>query len=76
MKCRHNLSKHKFKVKLHNVLLQILTETDDYIELTGYDNENENVIETARLDYICICSSCFLYLLSYYSYLTYYNYLT
>ena len=30
----HNLSKHKFKVKLHNVLLQILTETDDYIELT------------------------------------------
>ena len=30
----HNLSKHKFKVKLHNVLLQILTETDGYIELT------------------------------------------
>ena len=30
----HNLSKHKFKVKLHNVLLQIFTETDDYIELT------------------------------------------
>jgi len=30
----HNLSKHKFKVKLRNVLLQILTETDDYIELS------------------------------------------